>query len=355
MSVVRRRRAGAVLALSCAGLLALALPARADRWFGSVQVDCESFGVCAVFPAMPDPPGDPASIQLDRTGKADAPLEIFVRVNKPVEGGVPVRLTFGETVFDLQPGIDVLTRRDTRHDRVLGYWIAEARVAEVLAAMRRVDTGRLRITIAGQSEPQDRLVQLDGLDAALRYLDERQGRAGAQDAVLDKGPRAAADTPAPKPLPKMAEWPAQVVRIFKRENCEKTFWVFDEMTAGSIAAVAGGRELWQVACAGSNYNVHFIFLEIRNGDPKTARALTFPTRLHKRRDGVVTNPVWWTARQELWAFERHHSHGDCGVVARYRWEPGGFKLIDQRRKEDCDSRFTDPWTTWPVVKAKRGR
>src|SRR5262249_36553179 len=112
ISTVRHRRAGAAIALSCAWLLALAVPARADRWFGSVQVDCESFGLCAVSPAMPDPPGDPESIEFDRTGKANAPLEIMVRVNKPVEGGTPIRLTFGETVFDLQPGTDVLTRRD---------------------------------------------------------------------------------------------------------------------------------------------------------------------------------------------------------------------------------------------------
>lgn len=355
MSVVQlRRRACAAAILSCAWLLCLAPPAHADRWFGSVTVSCESFGLCVLFPAMPDPPGDSASIHVERSGQANAPVEILVRVNKPVEGGVPIRLEFGETVFDLKPGTDVQTRRDERDGaRVIGYWIAAPRVAEVLAAMRRVDTGHLKITIAGQTEEQDRLILLDGMDVALRYLDEWQGRAGAQDALLDKGPRAPADTPAPKPLPKKAEWPKEIARIFKRQNCEETLWTFEEMTRGSIAAVAPDRALWQIACAGGNYNVHFIFVEVRNGDPKTARSLDFPTRPGKRPGSVVTNPLWWYARKELWAFERYHSHGDCGLVTRYRFEGRGFKLIDQRRKDDCDGKFDDPWTRWPIVKVKR--
>jgi hypothetical protein len=328
-------------------------PAHADRWFGSVYLGCGSFGDCLVSPEMPDPPGDSASLQLQRSGKANAPVEIFMHVNKPIEGGAPVRLEFGETAFDLAPG-DVVTRREKTPsgERLRGYWVAEARVSEVLAAMRRVDIGHLKIMIGGDN--QDRLILLDGLDNALRNLDERQGRAGAQDALIDKGARVSADTAAPKPLPARAAWPKEIERIFKREKCDDRLATFDELADGSIAAMDGGHELWQIACAGGNYNTHSIMVDVRNGDMKTARTIDFPTRMRKRPDGVVTNASWWYARKELWAFERYHSHGDCGLVARYLWTARGFTLENQRRKEDCDSKFDDPWTSWRAVKSGRG-
>ena len=358
MFSARTAVSGCALALAC--LLAFSLPARADRWFGSITVSCDSFGLCGLFPAMPDPPGDSASLQIDRAGTANAPIEIRIYVNRPVEGGTPIRLALGTQSFELQPGTDVVTRSITQDGRArtAGYWIAAPRVGEVLAAMRKTDSGRLRITItkfSGEKEEQERLILLDGLDAALRYLDERQGRAGAQDALIDQGPRPAADTPAPQPLPPKAEWPKEIMRIFRQEKCEDMLPTFGELAAGAIATLSPDRALWQIACAGGNYNIHFIFIEMRNRDPRTARALTFPNRRGRKPNGVLTNPVWWYARNELWAFERYHSQGDCGLVTRYRWTGRDFALIDQRRKEDCDSHFTDPWTTWAVTKAKRRR
>jgi hypothetical protein len=354
MRALRVHRGGAALiALSAVWILAGLLPAHADRWFGSITVSCESFGLCALFPAMPQPPADSASIEIDRAGKANAPIEILVRVNKPVEGGAPIRLELGAAVFDLQPGLDVETRRSADGKRATGYWITQARVGALLAAMRRVDTGRLIIAIAGQSEPQNRLIQLDGLDAALRHLDEWQGRAGAQDAVIDKGTREPVDMPVPKPLPAKADWPVAIQRIFKREKCEDRLATFEELTTGAIVA-RGDRALWQIPCAGGNYNILFTFVELRGGEPRTARLVTFPSRRSRRPDGVLTNPVWQVSRHEVWAFERYRAHGDCGLVARYHWGPHGFVLLDQRRKEDCDGRFTDPWTTWPIVKPRPG-
>src|SRR5215831_8544634 len=154
-------RTSSACALAC--LLALSLPARADRWFGSITASCDSFGLCGLFPDMPDPPGDSASLQIDRSGKADAPLEIRIYVNRPVEGGTPIRLELGTRTFDLQPGTDVTTRRitDDGKERTAGYWIAPPRVLELLAAMRKTDAGHLKITITrfnGEKEEQERLI-----------------------------------------------------------------------------------------------------------------------------------------------------------------------------------------------------
>ena len=293
---------------------------------------------------------------LLRTGTANAPLQVVVRVNKPVEGGVPIRITFGETTFELQPGTDVLmlTRRETFNgvEHLTGYSIAPNRVDALLAAMRQAKRGRLQLAVAGA--PQEREIRLDGIDEALRYVDERQGRDGAQDALIDKGARAPADAAAPKALPLPPAWPKQIAGIFKREKCEDRLASFEELTTGFIATPAPGRELWQIACAGGNYNILFIVIEVRNHDPRTARLLSFPTRTSRRPANVLVNPVWWDARNEIWAFHRNRSFGDCGTVARYRWAARGFVLIDERRKEDCDDKFVDPWTRWPVTRPGRG-
>ena len=103
--------------------LGLASPARADRWFGSVAVTCDSFAECGLWPDMPEPPADPALLFLLRTGSANAPLQMIVRVNKPVEGGVPIRLTLGEATFELQPASPSSAprpRRDRGRDLIDG-------------------------------------------------------------------------------------------------------------------------------------------------------------------------------------------------------------------------------------------
>jgi hypothetical protein len=334
--------------------VALASPACADRWFGSIAVTCDSFAECGLWPDMPEPPGDPASLYLVRSGTANAPLEMIVRVNKPVDGGVPIRLILGETTFALQPGTDVLTRRETHDGKeyLTGYWIAPTRVDALLAAMRRATRGTLRLAVAGA--PQEREIRLDGMDGALRFVDERQGRAGAQDGLIDKGARDPSDAAAPKALPTRRAWPKAIAGIFSHEKCEDRLATFDELKAGFVATPAPGRELWQIPCAGGNYNILFILIDVRNGDAKTARVLTFPTRLRKRPSSVLANPVWWDARKEIWAFHRNRSFGDCGTVARYRWTARGLALADERRKDHCDRRFEDPWTKWPIVRSARG-
>ena len=334
--------------------LGLASPAHADRWFGSVAVTCDSFAECGLWPDMPEPPADPALLFLLRTGTANAPLQVVVRVNKPVEGGVPIRLTLGEATFELQPGTDVLTRRESFNgvEHLTGYSIAPNRVDALLAAMRQANRGRLRLAVAGA--PQEREIRLDGMDEALRYVDERQGRNGAQDALIDKGAREPADAAAPKALTARDTWPKPIARIFKREKCEERLATFDELSTGFVAMPAPGRELWKIPCAGGDYNILFILIDVRNGNAKTARVLTFPTQLRKRPSNVLVNPVWWDARNEIWAFHRNRSFGDCGTVARYRWAARGFVLIDERRKEDCDDKFVDPWTRWPVTRPGRG-
>src|SRR5436190_7554516 len=149
------------LALPLIALIALvslaSSPAAADRRFGSIFVGCDSFGDCHVSPEMPDPPGDPASLQFSRSAKANAPVEINIHVNKPVEGGIPIRLEFGDAAFTLQPGTDVLTRRRTDDgvERVVGYDVAPARAGELLAAMRKAERGRLMLEVAGK--PQERV------------------------------------------------------------------------------------------------------------------------------------------------------------------------------------------------------
>jgi hypothetical protein len=330
-------------------------PAAADRRFGSIFVGCDSFGDCLVSPQMPDPPGDPASFQFSRSGKANAQVEVTIHVNKPVEGGVPIRLELDGAVFTLQPGTDVLTRRRTDDgvERVVGYDVAPARSGELLAAMRKAERGRLMLDVAGK--PQERVIRLDGLDAALRWLDERQGRVGAQDALIDKGAREAADTPAPRRAPDRAQWPAEIVRIFKREKCAERIFSFAELAQGFIATPAPRREIWGIGCDGSNYNVVFILIDVRNGDMRTARAVKLPVRSRKLSVGAAINPMWWDARKELWAFHRGHSHGICGTVAQYQWTDTGFKLANERYREDCEFVYDDPWTKWPEVKAPRGK
>jgi hypothetical protein len=303
---------------------------------------------------MPDRPANSVVVGLTRAGTAEAPLEIRLRVNAPVESGVPVRLETPEGVLELAAGADIATRRETigAKEVLTGYFVTQSRTSEMLARLLRASSARLIVPVAG--ETQSLKLELGGLEEALRYVDERQGRTGARDALIDKGERAPASAPVPARLPAQEAWPRNLRNIFDREGCEERLATFDELQEGFVASPASGEDIWVLPCSGGNYNIGFIAVR-RVGDKGKdigARLIGFPSRLGKRRLSVIINPVWWEARREMWSFERGRAAGDCGIVRRYAWSGTAFRLADERRKEDCDGNFADPWTAW--TQTRRG-
>ena len=329
-----------------------------ERWFQSTSVACDSFSNCAATLDFLGTIPDSLGIHARRSGEANAALDIQIRVNAPVEGGVPTSFEADGTVLDLAPGSGVVTRRETEagKERVIGYFLAPGQAATVVELLRRSSSFRVTTLVEGRQKTL--ALSSAGLTEALRYMDERQGRAGAQDALVDKGSRDAADAAKPGALPERSAWPKEIEKVFKGERCEDT-WLGDLLPEGFVAAPAPGRELWQIPCRAGNYEHDNILIEWRKGGAKAAQLLTFPTRtkirdMPRSRSGagrMARNSVWQEARRELWTFAHFHAHGDCGVAAHYRWTERGFLLLDERRKDDCDSKFVDPFTQWPKTRA----
>jgi hypothetical protein len=187
-----------------------------------------------------EPPPIPLCSFLLRTGTANAPLQVVVRVNKPVEGGVPIRLTLGEATFELQPGTDVLTRRESfTWGRAPDRLSRSHRTASTRCSPR---CDRQTVDGSGSRSRERRRSARSGSTAwtrPLRYVDEppgtqwragradRQGRARAGRCRRPEGAdgrRHLAESRSPA--------------SFKREKCEERLASFDELSTGFVAMPA---------------------------------------------------------------------------------------------------------------------
>lgn len=200
---------------------------------------------------------------------------------------------------------------------------------------------------------------LRGLPAALRYMDEQQGRVGSQGALaaLGQGPADLA-----KPLP-----PDRIVLVGAALVSDATPPALsaEEQAAARKLAVCEGQldnehplethsldaqhALVLLPCNAGAYNVsavplvasggaghwqfkiaHFDHVPGFTGDPGTPP--------------LIVNARWNPARGELSSFAKGRGLGDCGTAETYRWDGAVFRLTEARSMPVCRGAWE-----WPVL------
>jgi hypothetical protein len=200
---------------------------------------------------------------------------------------------------------------------------------------------------------------LRGLPAALRYMDEQQGRVGSKgalaalgeapadlakplppDLVVSVGAPATPDTP---PLTLTAEEQASARRLAVCEQRLGTDYPLEthqldaqhalvllpcNAGAYNVSAVplvaAGGPGQWQFRIARFDHVPGF------TGDPGTPP--------------LIVNARWNPARGELSSFAKGRGLGDCGTAETYKWDGTQFRLTEARSMPVCRGAWE-----WPIL------
>ena len=202
---------------------------------------------------------------------------------------------------------------------------------------------------------KDRTVlPLAGAAAALRWIDDRQGRAGTATALAAVGPKPASGPPIALPLVQASPQLATEAKLApskallsrpELKDCDQEVLANAEYR-GSWR-LGPDTVLWSLGCEMGAYNlVSRLFLtDGKGGAVRPARLPPVPGSENDDPDRLV-NDEFDPKTKVLAAFDTGRGIGDCGESARYVWTGRGFALLQAQEMPVC--RGVDP-DSWPYT------
>lgn len=294
------------------------------KTFGDWAVGCDNGGRCSMASLLPE------------DGAGEGPTIMLTREPGPTGG------------WSTDAGVDGSTPRYSVDGRDLGG------DADRLATAMANGTA---LRLAGQKGS----VSLKGANAALRYIDATQGRAGTVTAVVAKSSAAAATVPAARPLPTVAAQrlapsdttlPATVIATMNRiGQCAMGDGVDATPT---IAKAADGKLLVILPCSVGAYNV-IGALFVVDGSRVTPARTDAPAGFDETGADSQT-PVRSVVNGDfdgdrLTSYAKGRGLGDCGLTQRFAWDGSRYRLTDQSEMRECRGN-TATITTWRAATAR---
>jgi len=200
---------------------------------------------------------------------------------------------------------------------------------------------------------------LTGLDAALAWIDLRQGRKGSQQTVSSPGAsgRRLAGDRAPQRLGNAEGGAASVLPgAIAKAHAADTECDFpkrqprlftESIVRGRLDAI---HVLFLLPCFAGPYNMGYRAYVHDERYPDDARPEFFATYSDARGwfgKADLINADWEPATKIITARELGRGIGDCGSLIRYRWTADGLRLVRYQYWEKCDG--THLADDWPVI------
>ena len=307
------------------------------RGFRDWMAICDNGNACFAFAAATDGIG---WIRVAQQPGPEARPEVAVGY-WPAEGEAgPFALTIDGEAYALMPVTDLVGE------------VSADRAAEVVRAL--ADGNAAQVGAAGN-------LSLSGASAAMRWIDERQGRLDTVTALRRRGDKPASAVPAPPPLPVVTPAPAvsqtgfgdkdQVLPaalealpavIACRAETSHSDWVQQAVMSARLDA---STELWGVPCFMGAYNMgHEWFVTGPGGrDPRPARL----TSTSDEPTSTTINAGYSPEARTLTAFAKGRGIGDCGTASTWTWTGREFVLTSELEMPECWGVPADYWpTTW---------
>ena len=205
---------------------------------------------------------------------------------------------------------------------------------------------------------------LKGVIAALLYMDDHQGRAKSETALIAKGAASRSNLPSPPPLPVVPNklWPKggtftltpkDISALQSRAGCDA-----EDGQIGSSEAYRLDSRTWLalVPCGSGAYNFMAVpTLVTRGGISRKMKIAEFdysPGFTETGGPPVLVNASWDPATGQLSSYAKGRGLGDCGNAETYVWDGRRFRLISKIAMEEC--RGVIDWIpVWQAKVAKR--
>jgi len=330
-----------------AGVAALALggsggAALADSGsFGAWSVVCDNARVCTAF----------GFGELGEVGSSG-----FLRVTRgagPADAPVIDLVTAGMAATSLALAVDGVTPRGLAAVPATPIESdPERRLTELTpeqsAALLAVLANGSALTLKEGRNPAT-IISLTGSSAALRFMDDRQKRAGTTTALVARGAAPASSVPAPPALPQVTpaariaqhDLPSEPSAALQARlgACDED--ITDLGLDPQVARLAPGKLFWGVVCSRGAYNVIYsLFLTDEIGGD--VKALQVPYA-DGERTAELMNIDFDAETQTLTNFDKGRGLGDCGALTSWVWTGKAFALAHQTLMPDCQGVTSEYW------------
>jgi invasion protein IalB len=193
------------------------------------------------------------------------------------------------------------------------------------------------------------VVSLAGLAAALRYIDDQQGRVGTvgaleaigtkADAVVPTPPAAPVIfTPAPSSRPPRTISVAAATQLIDPDNatCDYAHGKVEPRSYRLDAKQS--LVLIDIPCGNGAYNFYTgVYVLGETGAARAARFDLAPGMGELSTDGTgeLTNGDWDPKTRKLSSYEKGRGLGDCGTTEGFVWDGARFRLVEQNAMGEC--------------------
>jgi len=207
-------------------------------------------------------------------------------------------------------------------------------------------------------------MSLAGLAAALRYIDDQQGRTGTVGALIATGSKPDAAMPAPPPYPEIVQPPpspspprtisvAAATRLIGQDNATCDYATGKVKPRSYRLDATHSLVLVDHPCGNGAYNFFTsVYVLDEAGTARPAHFDVEPGMIGPSDGtGELTNGDWDPKTRQLSSFEKGRGLGDCGTTESYVWNGASFRLLEQDEMDECRA-SVDYIRTW-IAKTRR--
>ena len=320
--------------------------------FKDWAVGCDNGGICRAVSLVPEELGTSfddlhGPVSIIRTAGSDDILRIRMSVH--AEDVDRYRMFVDNRLVDTGPIVD-------------GDYPIEIVGQDAKKVAQAIVKGKKLVL----QDPDDKIISkisLAGSSAALRYIDQQQGRAGTKTALVAKGSRVFQPRTTGIPLITVDRWESAalvpeadaLVALAEDSKCKDDRFGLVEDQAYPLGKRGNRyRALVLISCGAGAYNFStapYIGDYVQNsegGEGWTFAPAKFdrqPSWGGEGADPLLVNVGWDEQDQILSSYGKGRGLGDCGKAENYVWDGEMFRLIEASAMTEC--RGAHEWiTTW---------
>ncbi|MHA6672400.1 DUF1176 domain-containing protein [Enterobacter mori] len=336
-----------ILFLFCVLPVPLVWAAPAQQSFSDWQVTCNNQNFC-VARNTGEHRGLVMTLSRSAGAKTDATLRIDLGgLSDPVvkEPDIAPRLLLDDVPLKLSP----------QHWQLTPWHLKTDDAATITAFLKNIQEGHA-LTLQGGKQ----VISLDGLKAALLFIDAQQKRVGSKTAWIKKGnspPLSVPPAPALKEVAVVNPTPTPLTHEELNDLLDYGTWRMNNSQCSldpnrrevRVTALTDDKALLIVSCEAGAYNTVDLAWQVSRKKPFSARSirLRLPfTPSSNSSEMELMNASFDEKTRELTTLALGRGIGDCGIQTRWRFDGQRFRLVRYAEEPSCDNwNGPDAWPT----------
>ncbi len=304
--------------------------------FGDWVVGCDNAMACTAIGLSPDMAPVFAYLKVTREAGAESGPLVSVTILDELQAGGPIRLS-------LEGGTLPVQTLEPEEDG--SFASAELGPVDHAAFLHALLPGAtLDVSIGEETVP----VSLDGMSAALRYMDAAQERAGSSGAIVARGERPADTIPGPSPLSTVTavELTAVDVPAERPEGLPERDEFCPEGGEDSVYRAPDGTLIWGVCTSAGAYNLFEDFSIVKDGIARLADLGPQGTAIgpdELETGSTLVNAGLAEDGRTIQAFARGRGLGDCGSITSWVFDGQDLVLVEEAAMGECRGVMPDDW------------